>query len=77
MRSVTGVKIARSRDQHSGVKIVVRVQYDAMDCVAISTARFAGNWSELLVNSKCYASEESNRNKDPTTVDRDMNLVAQ
>jgi hypothetical protein len=34
---------------------------------------FAGTWSGLLVDSNCYTSELSNTNKDPTTVDRDMN----
>ena len=33
---------------------------------------FADSWSGYLVNSSCYANEQSNTNKDPTTVDRDM-----
>jgi hypothetical protein len=34
---------------------------------------FAGTWSGILVDSNCYASELRNTNKDPTTVERDMN----
>ena len=34
---------------------------------------FAGTWSGLLVDSNCYTSELRNTNKDPTTVERDMN----
>ena len=38
-----------------------------------STLGFADTWSGVLVDSKCYASEQTNVNKDATTVDRDMN----
>jgi len=38
-----------------------------------STLGFAESWSGLLVDSKCYANEQTNVNKDATTVDRDMN----
>jgi hypothetical protein len=34
---------------------------------------FAGTWSGILVDSNCYTSELRNTNKDPTTVERDMN----
>ena len=34
---------------------------------------FAGSWSGLLVDSNCYASQLRNTNKDPSTVERDMN----
>jgi hypothetical protein len=38
-----------------------------------STVGFAANWSGFLVDSRCYANEQSNVNKNTTTVDRDMN----
>jgi hypothetical protein len=41
--------------------------------ILASTLGFAGSWSGLLVDAKCYASEQTNVNKDATTVDRDMN----
>jgi hypothetical protein len=34
---------------------------------------FAGTWSGLLVDSNCYTSELRNTNKNPTTVELDMN----
>jgi len=37
-----------------------------------SALGFAGNWSGILVDSKGYASEQSNVNKNPMTLDRDM-----
>lgn len=39
-----------------------------------ASAGFAANWSGVLVDSGCYASEQRNTNKDQSTVDRDMNL---
>ena len=39
-----------------------------------STLCFAGSWSGFLVDSNCYASEQSNVNKDSSTVDRDMGM---
>ncbi len=40
------------------------------------TMSFAGNWSGMLVNSKCYGAEERNVNPSDTltNVDRDRNL---
>lgn len=40
-----------------------------------SSFGFAGSWSGsgYLVDSNCFATAESNRNVNPTSVDRDMN----
>jgi hypothetical protein len=39
----------------------------------VSSLGFAGSWTGYLVDSSCYATVESNRNNNPTSVDRDMN----
>jgi hypothetical protein len=39
----------------------------------VSTSGLAANWSGFLVDSRCYQSEQTNVNKNTTTVDRDMN----
>jgi hypothetical protein len=39
----------------------------------VSSLGFAGSWTGYLVDSNCYATVESNRNINPTSVDRDMN----
>ena|SRR5215469_16890507 len=38
-----------------------------------STIGFAGNWSGYLVDSRCYAIEQTNVSEDTTAVSRDMN----
>jgi hypothetical protein len=55
------------------MKLTVRLT--ALLCLA-SGLGFADSWSGVLVDSKCYASEESNVNPDDTDtyVDRDRNF---
>jgi len=40
----------------------------------VTSLGLAKTWSGLLVDSNCYANEQSNVNKDQTTVDRDMDM---
>ena len=55
------------------MKLTVRLT--ALLCL-VSALGFANNWSGVLVDSKCYASEESNVNPGDTDtyVDRDRNF---
>jgi len=39
-----------------------------------SALSLAQSWSGYLVDSKCYADEQANKNKDPGTIDGDMDL---
>ncbi len=39
----------------------------------ISSLGLAKSWTGVLVDSNCYANEQTNVGKDQTTVDRDMN----
>jgi hypothetical protein len=36
---------------------------------------FAGTWSGYLVDSRCFASEQTNVSQDATTVGRDMSMA--
>jgi len=39
-----------------------------------SGVALAESWSGILVDSSCYAAEQTNANKNTTSVDRDMNM---